>query len=266
MLRKGWSDAARIAANTPESRKKRADSLRINLIGKRFGKWTVLNLSKSGRHTFWSCRCDCGNEKEVRADVLRTGLSQSCGLGHCNFGYKEVCLRGHKISEWGRGKEGSCKACLREKRLENREYHRDYGRKYNLRTKYNMTVEDYEKVFLAQNGRCAICGVQPKKSLVVDHNHKTGRVRGLLCPGRPRGCNYILGLLERNSSALSVAGKFAEYVSSEGCWPWIAPDKKKKRKYEHRRSTVTPPASKDAPGGPAGAGANVVQRLRRKSA
>lgn len=60
----------------------------IDLCGVRFGEWTVLRLSdrvkvvgKAGRSTkrFWFCRCDCGVEREVPGDSLRTGDSRSCG-------------------------------------------------------------------------------------------------------------------------------------------------------------------------------------------
>ena len=45
-----------------------------------------------------------------------------------------------------------------------------------------ITFEEYQKMLIDQNGVCAICKHPPKKrALNVDHNHKTGAVRGLLC-------------------------------------------------------------------------------------
>lgn len=59
-----------------------------------------------------------------------------------------------------------------------------------LRRKYGITLEDYATLFKGQKGKCAICGNKPKKqSLHVDHDHKSGRVRGLLC----FRCNYGFG-------------------------------------------------------------------------
>lgn len=55
--------------------------------------------------------------------------------------------------------------------------------KYTL-AQYGLTVEDYNKMLKHQKGRCAICGKTEKehgRHLCVDHNHKTGMVRGLLC-------------------------------------------------------------------------------------
>jgi hypothetical protein len=52
---------------------------------------------------------------------------------------------------------------------------------------YRMPIEEYERLYKHQNGRCSICST-PKKILCVDHNHTTGEIRGLLC----HHCNQIL--------------------------------------------------------------------------
>ena len=73
-----------------------------------------------------------------------------------------------------------------EKRMEK-------ARKGNLK-QYNISVEQYEELLIAQNGVCAICGSPPgRRRLAVDHSHITGRIRGLLCDQ----CNLGLGSLER---------------------------------------------------------------------
>lgn len=66
-----------------------------------------------------------------------------------------------------------------------------YNLEYRLKTQYGLTLDDYYGIFRFQEGRCAICGNRPKKRmLAVDHDHKTGKVRGLLCTP----CNHrILG-------------------------------------------------------------------------
>lgn len=56
-------------------------------------------------------------------------------------------------------------------------------RKNNLFKKYGVSEEEYMEMHQKQNGCCAIC-LKPEKTgrmLAVDHNHKTGKVRGLLC-------------------------------------------------------------------------------------
>lgn len=56
---------------------------------------------------------------------------------------------------------------------------------------YGIAVDDYDRLYIAQDGRCAICrrATGKSKRLAVDHDHKTGLVRGLLCGV----CNNILG-------------------------------------------------------------------------
>ena len=76
---------------------------------------------------------------------------------------------------------------------------RDRDRDRRYRTRYGITLLDYEAIFEYQKGVCHLCGRPPKKvSLAVDHDHRVkggGKtsVRGLLCPGRYFGCNRKLG-------------------------------------------------------------------------
>lgn len=68
-------------------------------------------------------------------------------------------------------------------------------RKSQLKNSYNITVEDYDNMFINQNECCAICKQHQSKfkiRLAVDHCHKTGKIRGLLC-GK---CNTHLGYYE----------------------------------------------------------------------
>lgn len=55
-----------------------------DLTGEKFGRLAVIRVSrkvKSGNREryYWQCKCDCGNEKEVRTDCLTNGLVKSCG-------------------------------------------------------------------------------------------------------------------------------------------------------------------------------------------
>jgi hypothetical protein len=61
----------------------------------------------------------------------------------------------------------------------------------NLKRLYNISTEDWQRLFKEQNGACALCLKKMTNSLHVDHCHGTGRVRGLLC----MRCNSALGTL-----------------------------------------------------------------------
>ena len=61
-------------------------SRRENLLGRRFGKLTVISIAenKNGR-TMWKCRCDCGKIKEVETGNLKRGNSKSCGCSRADY-------------------------------------------------------------------------------------------------------------------------------------------------------------------------------------
>ena len=73
---------------------------------------------------------------------------------------------------------------LNEYRLKHYHQHPEWTRNYQLKSKYGLSIEGYDKLFQKQNGCCAICNRPQsnfKKALGVDHNHKTKHIRGLLC-------------------------------------------------------------------------------------
>jgi hypothetical protein len=80
--------------------------------------------------------------------------------------------------------------------------------KNRLKSRYGITLEDYEEMVIKQNGICAICGVIKKSKLHIDHNHTTGEVRGLLCGS----CNRALGLMKDNTEFLLKAIKYLNGV------------------------------------------------------
>jgi len=89
----------------------------------------------------------------------------------------------------------------RDKRKQYYEGHKTEHRKRmyrnHIKRKYDLTIEQLNQMVLAQNNKCAICernfNMLPKwNSLCVDHSHKTGKVRGLLC----RKCNLMLVYIE----------------------------------------------------------------------
>lgn len=79
-------------------------------------------------------------------------------------------------------------------------------RSYRRHYKYGMTIEDYDRMFAEQNGGCAICGGTPTRTehLHVDHDHETGRIRGLLCDS----CNLGLGKFRDDPDVLAKAAAY----------------------------------------------------------
>ena len=102
-----------------------------------------------------------------------------------------------------------CKACYsRWWRQSNPERVRSYAgrpghyRRSRLRA-YGLTVDDFDRMATEQGHRCPICDETPPR-LVVDHDHKTGQIRGLLCDS----CNKALGFLRDDHTRLKRALKY----------------------------------------------------------
>ena len=66
----------------------------------------------------------------------------------------------------------------------------EYWRK--IKQVFGLSKEDYERMLAIQGSVCAICKQKDNRRLAVDHDHKTGRIRGLLC----KRCNLTLGRFE----------------------------------------------------------------------
>lgn len=93
----------------------------------------------------------------------------------------------------------TCKICHNTQK--NEIYHRIFKNDDNqkrkkkdqyLQRKFNITQEDFNNIFNQQNGCCDICKLHQtnfKKAFCVDHDHKTGKIRGLLCDN----CNLMIG-------------------------------------------------------------------------
>jgi hypothetical protein len=107
----------------------------------------------------------------------------------------------HKIALYG--VEPMCKACRLRKR---REYSRQYPervRNTDLQQRYGITLDDYHTLLAKQQGKCAICG-KAETPLKVDHNHQTGKVRGLLC----HLCNAMIGCAREEIAILASAAAY----------------------------------------------------------
>ena len=125
-------------------------------------------------------------------------VCQSCGVDKPRKEFR-------KFTNAGRNKNCSgiyrtCKPCHNDK-------NRDYKRRWDLKNKYGITLEEYNE--MAKDG-CDICGKtseENKSCLIVDHDHETGKLRGVLCTV----CNTGLGKLGDNVEGLTRA---LEYLNA----------------------------------------------------
>ena len=116
---------------------------------------------------------------------------------------------------------GLCKRCY-DRTPERLKKRKAYNRSHKLqivertlRHKYSITTEEYNSKLYEQNGQCAICGSETtghrmQSNLLVDHDHKTGKIRGLLCSKCNRGLGQFDDDPELMMSAIRYIQQYAE--------------------------------------------------------
>jgi hypothetical protein len=124
---------------------------------------------------------------------------KNCNICNKNKPLNEFVERKNRPS----GYQAYCKQCHNLKRKLN--YNSEYMRNFDLKKSYGITQDDYNEMFTKQNGCCKICEIhilnlnqKRKKHLCIDHDHKTGKIRGLLCDK----CNRGIGLLQDSKYVL----------------------------------------------------------------
>lgn len=142
----------------------------------------------------------CGELVKPKGPCVTTTTHRRCG----------GCFEWLKHSKFSRCKgklldlKDQCKKCCKARALEATPRRQEL---YFLR-KYNLTLLEYDKMLARQAGRCAVC--QSKKPggrsglFAVDHDHETGKIRGLLC----NKCNTGLGLFDDDPDSLVNASTY----------------------------------------------------------
>ena len=100
---------------------------------------------------------------------------------------------------------------LKEYNRERYKKHSEIGVNSRFKREYKISLEDYNNLLFKQKNSCGICLIDKnnyKQRFSVDHNHKTGNVRGLLCIK----CNSGLGMFQEN---LTLFNNAMEYLKNE---------------------------------------------------
>jgi recombination endonuclease VII len=89
-----------------------------------------------------------------------------------------------------------------------KEHARERRRNWRLKKQFGITSAEYDEMFVAQNGGCAICGQQDSvRALHIDHDYKTKKVRALLCSRHNLGIGYFHDSIEELQTAIEYLRK-----------------------------------------------------------
>ena len=138
----------------------------------------------------------CKVEKSLDDFYKNKKQGHSYYCKECQKGYVADKNGGYKLKKLVKtDTHKQCRMCLTMIPLDSKTYctpcESERQRTRNLKIKYDITPDDYNALFVKQEGRCGICKKVKDENLCVDHDHETGVVRGLLCTK----CNKAIGLL-----------------------------------------------------------------------
>lgn len=159
---------------------------------------------KGGKITLSCLHC----QKEFKVDQYRRNTAKYCSRS-CEMKYINTQAR---IQSWSREYK-MCKKCKTSRFPHEGKglCKKCYSRKNKYANRYGLSIEEFEAFEIQQNGRCNICNQVPVpdtlgRTLNIDHDHITGKIRGLLCSP----CNTALGLLKDNIDYLHSAIKYLD--------------------------------------------------------
>jgi len=181
----------------------------------------VTEAERAYFHDYYLRHDGANRERRLPGAERLTKKCKQCGAikMRCEFTVRESGLRKGHLA-------GYCKECRslsqRAKYKLNHDgdpsFYRLYDWPRNLKRYYGITVDDYHRMLAEQGGGCAICGSRNPTNgsrlykrirrtvFDVDHDHKTGMVRGLLCTV----CNRLVGLAKDD---LTTAQNLVRYLS-----------------------------------------------------
>lgn len=155
-------------------------------------------------------RCPNSAKQRRRESRAKPALPATCKACGCEFPAIGRLTAQGRLGPRPKYCSEGCRARRRQDKM------RGYAKRFRLEAKYNLSVAEHDDLLVAQGGGCAICGasVSPGgRALSVDHDHKTGRVRGILCAP----CNQAIGLMRDDprrllSGAAYLRGSIAPHA------------------------------------------------------
>ena len=134
----------------------------------------------------------------ARCRICNVELTDENWYPSCKRHYKYICKICHNKQT---------NQYLKKSREIHPEKARQRDKKYHIFKKYGITIQEVLNMLQAQGNKCAICGKPLTiNDACIDHDHKTGKVRGILC----RECNWGLGNFRDNPTFCRNAAKYLE--------------------------------------------------------
>jgi hypothetical protein len=154
-------------------------------------------------------------EEYYRAAGTKDGLRGECNACNSEDKRRRYLADPHaaidRVKRWQQANPERVNATQRARRSKPEAKRR--ARADHLMRKFAMTIEQYDSMLEAQGGGCFICGRPSREdsSLHVDHDHSTGRVRGILC----FCCNNALADFQDDPALLRKAASYVTHNSPE---------------------------------------------------
>ena len=146
-------------------------------------------------------QCSCCKEVKSRSEFYRNRS--------CSTGLKPNCKQCEK--KMAEPHKAKMLAKLKQWAIENPELDKKNRRERYFKSTHGITMAERSAMIEKQNGQCAICGKVPvlspkpqngrEEALCIDHCHRTGKVRGMLCDR----CNTALGIFQDSETILQAA-------------------------------------------------------------
>ena len=154
---------------------------------------------------------DCGKKIDNRSKYCSRECYYKSMRGSIPWNKGKSMPKGVLATNW-KGGEPRRKEYMKKYNKEYVQIHKEDRKNYNLLKKYGITTEQKEHLRISQDNRCITCSYEfiDLSDAYVDHNHKTGKIRKLLCSG----CNFALGHAKENPEILR---SIANYIENEEC-------------------------------------------------